>query len=88
MAEIIDDNFMVCTDCLMAIANDDYTGLDYHYNDAEAEQRMNDIKAGIDNAGGHIALGDSENDAEFSISACDCCSSSLAGSRHHCVILS
>ena len=27
--DIIDDAFMVCTDCLMIIANDDASGLDY-----------------------------------------------------------
>ena len=87
MAQVIDDDFMVCTDCLMAIANDDYSGLDYHYSAAEAGQRMADIKTGMDSAGGYICCGDSDRDEEFSTRDCDCCGCYLAGSRHHCVVL-
>jgi hypothetical protein len=34
--EVIDDDFMVCTDCLVIIANDDSSGLDYSMGDDEA----------------------------------------------------
>jgi len=37
--DIIDDDFMVCTDCLMIIANDDASGLDYSLGEEEAEAR-------------------------------------------------
>ena len=33
---ILDDNFMVCADCLMIIANDDASGLDAEYDAARA----------------------------------------------------
>lgn len=60
MVKVIEENFMVCCDCLSAIACDDYTGLDYHYNESEAEKRMEEIKRGIENAGGYIVYGDSD----------------------------
>lgn len=88
MVDIVDDDFMVCTDCLMAIANDDYSGLDYHYSEAEATERMAEIQAGMAAAGGNICCGEADRDEEFSSRDCDCCGSSLAGSRHHCVVLS
>lgn len=87
MAKILDDNFMVCSDCLQAIVNDDYTGLDYSYNEKDAEERMAAIRSGIRDAGGYIARGESEKDKAFSSRACDCCSTTLAGSRHHCIVL-
>jgi hypothetical protein len=87
MAKILDDDFMVCADCIQAIANDDYSSLDYYYNEQEAADRMAAIKAGMEASGGYIATGNSDFDAEFSRRPCDCCGSSLAGSRHHCVVL-
>ena len=87
MVNVIDDNFMVCTDCLMAIANDDYTGLDYSYNQQEAFQRMTQIKYGIESTEGHICVGDYDKDEEFSRQDCECCGTHLAGTRHHCVVL-
>lgn len=87
MAEVIDDNFMVCTDCLMVIANADYSGLDYYYSEEEAAQRKEAIDDGIAHTKGHICVGDSEKDNDFSSSWCDCCHTPLAGPRHHCVVL-
>ena len=86
MAEIIDDNFMVCDDCLFPIVNDDWSGLDCHYNGLAVDQRRAEIAFGIDNAGGHISLGDREQDNEFSQRGCDCCSSPLAGRKTHMII--
>ena len=54
MAEIIDDHFMVCDDCLFPIVNDDWTALDFHYNGRAVDQRRAEIAFGIENAGGHI----------------------------------
>ena len=88
--KILDDNFMVCVDCILAIANGDYSGLDYSLPESEADRRMEEIEQGIDAAGGYdgyIVPGDAEKEEEFSSSDCDCCGSHLAGSRHHCVIL-
>lgn len=84
---IIDNDFMVCEDCLHAIAYDDYTGLDYHYDEKEAYKRMREIKNGIHDAKGSISRGDSEKDVDFSRAPCECCGSGLAGGRFHCVML-
>jgi len=45
--ETLIDNLTFCTDCTMAAVNDDYTGLDYHYNEQEAKQRQAEIVAGL-----------------------------------------
>jgi hypothetical protein len=74
---------MVCEDCLQAIANDDYTGLDYHYRWEEADQRMADIKAGLARLG-QVYTGDSRRDQEFSPARCGCCGTDRAAPRHHC----
>ena len=86
----IDDDFMVCTDCLMIIANDDASGLDYSLGEEEAEVREQEIRGAIteiQREEGQIAVGDSDRDDEFSSSPCACCGTRLAGARHHCVIL-
>jgi hypothetical protein len=87
MVDIIDDDFLVCTDCLMAIANGDTSGLDYYYSADEATRRLDEIHAGMAAAGGDIVPGETDRDEEFSRRDCDCCGCGLAGSRHHCVVL-
>ena len=87
MVEVINDEYMVCTDCLMYIANGDVSGLDYYYNEVEAAERLKAIYAGEDAAGGYIVCGDSEKDLEFSHRSCDNCQSGLADGLHHCVVL-
>lgn len=50
---------MVCTDCLMIIANDDATGLNYamsEENAAEREQEIRDAIADIQQTEGQIAM--------------------------------
>lgn len=84
--KIIDDNFMVCGECLQALVNDDYTGLDL-YDEVIAEARMQCILAGIDDLDGVAVLGDPDKDLEFSSSSCECCGISSGGSRHQMVIL-
>ncbi|MEQ6918740.1 hypothetical protein [Halomonas aquatica] len=89
MVEVIDDDFMVCTDCLMIIANDDASGLDYSL-DEETEGREQEIReaiAEIQREEGQIAVGDSGRDDELSSSPCACCGTRLVGARHHFVIL-
>src|SRR5690554_1579793 len=88
--DIIDDDFMVCTDCLMIIANDDASGLAYSLGEEEAEAREREIReaiAEIQREEGQIAVGDSDRDEEFTSRPCACCGMRLAGPRHHCVIL-
>ncbi|MDI5922694.1 hypothetical protein QLQ86_18140 [Halomonas sp. LR5S13] len=90
MVIIIDDAFMVCTDCLMIIANDDASGLDYSLGEEEAgawEREIRGAIAEIQRQVGQIAVGDGDRDDEFSSSPCACCGIRLAGWRHHCVIL-
>ncbi|MGM0925380.1 MAG: hypothetical protein ACQEXC_02920 [Pseudomonadota bacterium] len=90
MVKVIDDDFMVCTDCLMIIANDDASGLGYSLGEEEAEVREQEIRGAIteiQREEGQIVVGDSDRDDEFSPSPCACCGTRLAGPRHHCVIL-
>ena len=86
--DIVDDNFMVCTECLFAIVYGEVDGLEnYHDNPAK---RLESIESGIETNtpdGGSIHAGDSDKDETFSWSGCECCNSGLGGSRHHCVIL-
>ena len=87
--KIIDDEFMVCADCLMIIANGDDSGLDYHYG-KDAAERLAKIEAGlsaVSAVSGYVSVGDSDRDDEFSTRDCDCCGTTLAGSRHHCVVI-
>ena len=84
MATVIDE-ISVCTDCIMAIANDDYTGLDYYYDEA-AERRMQNIKEGIASfLPNYLVAGDDSD--EFSRYDCDCCGEGLAGARHQVFVL-
>lgn len=76
--------YMVCTDCLMAIANDDYSGLDYHYSPIEAKQRRREIRAGMKRLGW---LSPDDRHEEFSSDSCDCCGNHLHGERHGVVSL-
>ena len=87
--ETLIDNLTFCTDCTQAAVNDDYTGLDYHYNEQEAEQRQAEIMAGLSRLGslGYVYHAGLDSD-EFSSRPCDCCGSRLAGSRDYFIILS
>lgn len=84
MAKVIRDGLMFCQDCTMAAANDDYTGLSY-LGEEEATSRASFIKAKLGSLGGHAVPGDTER--EFSWRACDCCESSLGGSRYEFLLL-
>lgn len=74
----------VCPDCSSAIAYDDYTGLDLHYEGEAAEQRAAAIAEGIADIcrrfGGFISEA-AELGNEFEIEPCECCGSRLAGGR-------
>ena len=74
--------YKVCDDCIMAIANDDYSGLDYHYDEEEANERMERIQQGMKGLGSNTVCMDDEPD-EFSVISCDCCGDHLAGRRHY-----
>ena len=77
MAELIADDCWICVDCVMAIANGDMP------EDKETRER---VEKGLTLEDGcNWVLGDGEN--EFSWSSCDCCGSSLGGSRHEAAII-
>ena len=84
----VEDKIMVCQECLQAIVNDDYTSLDYDYGLIEGYARVEAIQAGINRLTANdrfLAAG--EDETEFSTQPCECCGSSLAGSRHEIIIL-
>ena len=90
MATIVDDHVMVCDDCLMIIANDDATGLDHFLDEESAAAREREVRHSIAAAqrdGNTLVVGDSEQDEDLSTASCDCCNTILAGSRHHCVLM-
>lgn len=86
--KVIHDDLWLCVDCLFAAVNGDYTGLDYHYDPEEAEKRMLMIQEGLERLGPHLVPDFSEDGVEtFSRRSCDCCGTSLAGSRHRFAVL-
>lgn len=72
-------DYLVCSDCLMAIVYDDYTGLDYSLEPKAANRRMREIKQSITDLG---PLAPVDYTEEFNTSPCDCCGCHLAGERH------
>lgn len=125
--KVVQSDIWLCDDCLSPAVNDDYTGLDYHYNEPEASRRMREIENGLNALGPNLVPNwhDEDMDAcdvfpreawvaavvagetdkshedwadrqmehegrgyeEFSRRDCDCCRSTLAGSRHRFAIL-
>ena len=73
------DYGLACDDCVQAIANDDYTGIDYYSSsEAETDARIAEIKAGIEAVPGYLVVG---NEYGFHWDTCDVCGC-LAGNRH------
>lgn len=78
---------LICEDCVQAIANGDFTGLDYHYDKEESARRQEAIKDGITayhDAGFIPVVG---KEAGFSVMGCDCCEDPDAGERHELYLL-
>ncbi|EWH01947.1 hypothetical protein [Halomonas sp. BC04] len=72
------------------IGNDDATGLDYSMDQEEAAEREQEIRtaiAEIQREEAQVAVRDSDRDDELSSYPFVCCGTSLAGPRHHCMIL-
>lgn len=80
MVDVIDSEFMVCSDCYMVIGAGVYDDLD--------DERLADIEDGIAAVDGEIVPNEYETTEEFSTMPCECCGSPLAGARHQCSILS
>lgn len=70
---------LACEECVQAIANDDFTGLDYYLSAADAAKREKEIRAGINSAGGFLIVGE---ELGFTCDGCDICGSSSAGDKH------
>jgi hypothetical protein len=60
-----------CDDCVIAIANDDYTGM--------SDERAAEVRAGLKRIGEFLTVGEDEG---FRWYGCRVCGSSLAGNRH------
>jgi len=82
--KIIADGLELCTDCLLAACNGDFSGI-------ESDARVAEVEAGLASLGANLVPSfDSESGegiAKFSWSECDCCGSRLGGSRHTFAIL-
>jgi len=72
---------MACVDCLMFVANGDEPDTD---SDGWCPER---IATHLGTDSGFVCCGDSNRDMGFSWSRCECCGSSLGGSRHHLVVV-
>jgi len=79
MAQVLFDDLLACDDCTIAIANDDYTGMD----DATKAQ----VKAGLErwSREGWLVVGDEHG---FSSQGCDICNRGWAGNKHSVTVLS
>lgn len=77
MAKILDDDIRVCDDCAVAIANDDYSGMN--------DETQAAVRAGmaILNKRGWLVVGEEQG---FSWMRCQCCGG-LAGNRHSCALI-
>ena len=89
MCEIIAENLAVCMDCIHAIVNDDFTGLQYSHDEENADRREKEIRDGIQKLSqiGYICLDETRDMDEFSVKPCECCGERLAGTREYLVIL-
>ena len=72
----------VCIDCLQAIANGDYTGLDAHYEPDESEHIVEAINRGLEQLDNPTP---GKRTREFINAKCDCCGTTRAGSRHEVI---
>lgn len=82
--KVIADDLWLCTDCLMCAVNGDTSGI-------ESAKREKEVIKAVEEMGPHLVPDfDSETGEgmeEFSWRECDCCGSSLGGSRHRFSIL-
>ncbi len=78
MAHIISDGLQACDDCTIAIANDDYSGMD-----ADTAET---VRSGITlwSKQGYLVIGE---ELGFSHHGCDICDSNLAGNAHSVTLL-
>jgi hypothetical protein len=79
MVKVTQDDVMICTDCMMYIANGE---LPEDNSDNWSPKTLEQNWKGY-----QLCLGDSDKDDEFSTLPCEGCSSRFAGARFHCVAL-
>ncbi len=90
--QVLTDNLWLCSDCLLAAVNGDYSGLEYYYPSPEqVHDRKQTITNGLQALGANLVPDFDSETGEgirgFSASACDCCRVHLAGERHRFAIL-
>lgn len=71
---------MACIDCLLYVANGETPDADYAI-DAVIRAHLGSVDAA------NLVCGDGDKENEFSWRACECCGSTLGGSRHHLAVL-
>lgn len=76
---VVADGLLACIDCTIAIANDDYSGMD---DTTEAR-----VRAGLARLAkrGYPVIGDEYG---FTWHGCDCCHDGLGGDKHEFALLS
>lgn len=78
-----------CSDCVQPVANGDFSSLDYHYQQAEADQKMQQIERGMNHLckehGGSLHYGEKVKD--FKRDSCHVCGARHAGEWHRIFIL-
>ena len=74
---------MICTDCTMAVANADYSGMD-----AETEIRVVESLINLGAEGARVYLGDTNGMVDFyrPLHGCGVCRTTLAGSFYPATI--
>lgn len=86
---IAGDSIWLCDFCLQAAVNDDYSSLDYHFDQIESAERMLAIAKGLRALGPNLVPDFTDTDGvfEFSTIPCACCGDPLHGARHRFAIL-
>jgi len=76
--QVIADGLRACADCALAIANDDYSGMD--------DEREDQVRTAVHHlyTDGYPVIGD---ELGFSWQGCDCCHSGLGGDMYELSIL-
>lgn len=83
-------SYMVCHDCLFVAlyGNEHWDVLISSLGEEVGTKRYEEISHSLESLGESVHAGDPENDETFSWSPCECCGSTLGGSRHELVDIS
>ena len=90
--KVIQDDLWLCSDCVQAAVNNDYTGLQYHYiSERHANDKMAEIQEGLEKLGPYLVPDFNTETLDginsFSKVYCDCCGDHLHGERFRFAIL-